>query len=368
MVLADWFGVPLAMATDTEDRLDSLEALARTLGTRTEATRCFASSFAEELMEFAHAESPSVIVGDPTDGLVDIASRSTQPTMLVGSGQGPRLSTGPLVLDGSLGLEDLETLALVAAWSAALAQPVQIVEQIGKVSDIEVEADRRRLAELGIDVGIDRVRVEDDNGALAVCRTRGALALVVPNRRLLHDELIGKALEAGVNVLVAASPDPERTLSLSISEASIEPTPTPLGGRRSIELLDAVECMSYFKSRRVGRLGFVDGGWPVVLPINYRVTDDGEIVFKSVVGSKTVAAGRSAMACFEVDDIDNSDRAVWSVVAQGELSVAGNPQELHTAWRHDPEPWIEGEEWAWLRLVPLSVSGRRIIATFETVN
>ncbi len=196
---------------------------------------------------------------------------------------------------------------------------------------------------------------------MTVCQTRRALALVVPNRRLLHDELIGQALEAGVNVLVAATPDPERSRTLSISAPLAEPTPTLDPGQRTIERLDSVECTSYLKSRRVGRLGFVEGGWPIVLPINYRLTDDGEIVFKSVVGSKTAAAARSAMACFEVDDIDRADQPMWSVVAQGELRLVRNPQDLHTAWQNDPEPWIEGDEWAWLRLVPLSVSGRRIV-------
>ena len=157
-------------------------------------------------------------------------------------------------------------------------------------------------------------------------------------------------------------PDPERPLDSSLANAIAEPTPTPSPGLRSIERLDPVECMCYLRTRRVGRLGFVEGGWPVVLPVNYRVTDDGEIIFKSVVGSKTVAADRSVMACFEVDDIDQSDRPMWSVVAQGKLGIVSSPHEFHTAWQNDPEPWINGEEWAWLRLVPLSVSGRRIAA------
>lgn len=359
-VLADWFAVPLTLVTDTEDRRTHLEALAQTLGTETETTRCYSSRFAEQLMAFAHESRPSIIVGDPTDALVDVASRSTQTTLLVGAGRRPRLPTGPLVLDGPLGVDDLETLALVAAWSIALAQPVQIVQEIGRGDEHAVQDDQHRLSELGVTVGIDRVQTQSDSAAIAVCRTRRALALAIPNRRLVNDATVGLALESGINVLVAASPDPERAPSPSLATALHEPTPKPREKPLPIEHLDPLECMTYLQSRRVGRLGFIDGGWPVVLPINYRVTDDGAIVFKSVVGSKTAAADRSSMVCFEVDDIDGAGRPMWSVVAQGELSVAHNPEELHTAWRHDPEPWIEGEEWTWLRLRPLSVSGRRI--------
>ncbi len=114
-VLADWFAVPLTLATDTEERWNNLESLAQSLGTATEATQCFEASFSRELLAFAHESSPSIIVGDPTDRLLDVASRSTQPTLLVGSGRGPRVSTGPLVLDGPLGPDDLETLALIGS-------------------------------------------------------------------------------------------------------------------------------------------------------------------------------------------------------------------------------------------------------------
>lgn len=367
-VLADWFGVPLTLATDTPDRRRSLETLAQTLGTETEATLCFDSSFSEQLMAFAHDESPSIVVGDPTSVVIDIASRSTQPTLLVGSGRGPRLSTGPLVLDGPVGASDLETLALVAAWSSTLEQPVQIVEEIGNVNHVEVEADRRRLGELGVDVGVDRVSAQSDSSAVLVCQTRRALALVVPNRRLLHDDLIERALDAGVNVLVAASPDPAQAEDLVLHQQPRERTPMLSPAQRRIERLDPIECMTYLKSRRVGRLGYVEGGWPIVLPINYRVSDDGGIVFKSIVGGKTAAAARSTFACFEVDDIDGVDRPIWSVVAQGELTVARNPHDLTNAWRNDPEPWIEGDEWSWLRLTPLSVSGRRIVVAEDSVE
>lgn len=364
-VLADWFSVPLTMVTDTADRCASLETLAQTLGTETETTLCFESSFGEQLMAFAHDEGPSIVVGDPTNVVLDIASRSTQPTLLVGTGRGPRLSTGPLVLDGPTGASDLETLALVAAWSAALEQPVQIVEEIGTVNHAEVEADRRRLREMGIDVGVDRVNAQGDGSAVLVCQTRRALALVVPNRRLLDDGLIQRALDSGVNVLVAASPDPVHAEHRALNQKVPDPTPVLRPAQRRIERLDPIECMTYLRSRRVGRLGYVDAGWPIVLPINFRVSDDGDIVFKSIVGGKTAAAARSTFACFEVDDIDGVDRPIWSVVVQGELSVARNPHDLTNAWRNDPEPWIDGDEWLWLRLTPLTVSGRRIVVADE---
>src|SRR5215510_8319698 len=90
-----------------------------------------------------------------------------------------------------------------------------------------------------------------------------------------------------------------------------------IDARTGLEVLDHDECVRLLASDEVGRLALVDGGAPVVFPVNYRL--DGEaIVFRTGAGTKLAIGPRGPVA-FEVDAFDRPTRTGWSVLATGRL-------------------------------------------------
>ena len=124
--------------------------------------------------------------------------------------------------------------------------------------------------------------------------------------------------------------------------------------RTGVEVIDSDECLRLVGSRRVGRLGIVVGGEPVILPVNYAVAGE-TVVFRSAPGSK-VDMGPRAPACFEVDEFDESMSTGWSVLIAGRLEEI----EAGEAGDADVTPWAPGERDHWMRLVPRRVTGRRV--------
>jgi nitroimidazol reductase NimA-like FMN-containing flavoprotein (pyridoxamine 5'-phosphate oxidase superfamily) len=124
--------------------------------------------------------------------------------------------------------------------------------------------------------------------------------------------------------------------------------------RTGIEVIDADECLRLLRGGRVGRVGIVVGGEPLILPVNYAVVEK-TVVFRSAPGSK-LDMGPRAPACFEVDEFDESMSAGWSVL------IAGRLEEIDAgeAGGADVTPWAPGSRDHWMRLVPRQVTGRRV--------
>ena len=82
--------------------------------------------------------------------------------------------------------------------------------------------------------------------------------------------------------------------------------------------LPAWECYDLLRDHGVGRLCLVDGGYPIAVPINYRVLDDEtqrRLVVRTLPNSMV---GRYHGPCaLEVDDIDLGRGRAWSVIARG---------------------------------------------------
>jgi nitroimidazol reductase NimA-like FMN-containing flavoprotein (pyridoxamine 5'-phosphate oxidase superfamily) len=124
--------------------------------------------------------------------------------------------------------------------------------------------------------------------------------------------------------------------------------------RTGVEMIDRDECLRLVGKRRVGRLGIVVGGEPVILPVNYALVGE-TVVFRSAPGSK-VDMGPRAPACFEVDEFDESMASGWSVLIAGRLEEIGADE----AGPADVTPWAPGTRDRWMRLVAGRVTGRRV--------
>ena len=138
----------------------------------------------------------------------------------------------------------------------------------------------------------------------------------------------------------------------------IVPTTQP-----GLEVLEREECLRLLAENEVGRLAVVDSGRPVIFPVNYAV-DDATVVFRSDPGTKLEASRRAPVA-LEIDHFDSERREGWSVVVMGyaeEITSFDPPRIRRLQWL-PLQPWAEGEKAHWVRIVPLTISGRRIVRT-----
>jgi len=132
--------------------------------------------------------------------------------------------------------------------------------------------------------------------------------------------------------------------------------------RAGLEVLHLGDCFGLLESVPVGRIGFVAGGEVVILPVNFLV-DGQDIVFRAGAGSKLSAIEVGHYVGFEADSYDAVTRTGWSVVANGLAEVVESDEEAArldtlglSSWGGD----VSGR--VWVRIRPLSVTGRRITA------
>jgi uncharacterized protein len=128
-----------------------------------------------------------------------------------------------------------------------------------------------------------------------------------------------------------------------------------------LAVLTTTECLRLLGAGRVGRVGFVSGGRPRVLPVNYVASSAGEIVFRTTERSiLTEVAGQPV--AFEVDGYDETHRTGWSVCVHGpgrEIThaddvLARRLRDLHVL------SWAPGRRDRWFVIVGDEITGRRI--------
>jgi nitroimidazol reductase NimA-like FMN-containing flavoprotein (pyridoxamine 5'-phosphate oxidase superfamily) len=127
------------------------------------------------------------------------------------------------------------------------------------------------------------------------------------------------------------------------------------------EVLAQAECVVLLTRGCVGRVGFVVGGRPQVLPVNYAADDSGVVVFRTSANSILTAIAMQAVV-FEVDGLDEAHRTGWSVC------VHGSAREITE--RNDPiterlrslavVPWAPGHRQRWFAITPEEITGRRL--------
>jgi nitroimidazol reductase NimA-like FMN-containing flavoprotein (pyridoxamine 5'-phosphate oxidase superfamily) len=124
--------------------------------------------------------------------------------------------------------------------------------------------------------------------------------------------------------------------------------------------LDLDECYRRLSREPVGRLGFVDQGGPVILPVNFAV-DGRSLVFRSGSGSKLSAAIMERPVCLEVDGWDDFEHDGWSVLVKGLAEEVVDPDEVERFESLPVRPWAQPElRCNWVRVRPDEVSGRQI--------
>jgi len=127
-----------------------------------------------------------------------------------------------------------------------------------------------------------------------------------------------------------------------------------------LEPLSHDQCIGLLRAGTVGRMAVIDNGYPVVVPVNYRLvetTGPPWIAIRTRAGN--VLDQRSSPVGFEIDSIDAVDHRGWSVLVRGTLHHV-NPNTGDFRNRFDPQPWLDDERDAWLVIEPFSITGRQL--------
>ncbi len=135
----------------------------------------------------------------------------------------------------------------------------------------------------------------------------------------------------------------------------------------TLEVLPYDECIARLMQAEVGRLAWVTRGEQRIVPVNYG-WDGSAVVFRTDPGAKVDALEQVDVA-FEIDDFDLEHAEGWSVVVRGAARVV-DPEDWPEGVTK-PEhlyfyPWAPGPKDRWIRLVPNTVTGRRIFCARET--
>lgn len=133
-----------------------------------------------------------------------------------------------------------------------------------------------------------------------------------------------------------------------------------IDARTGLEVLYGDECRRLLGQRHVGRLGVAVAGRPVILPVNYVVDAEGTIVFRTDEGLKLRSALRGTMVAFEIDETDTTYHTGWSVLVTGVAEEIDRPEDVEHVEGLGLRPWAPGPKAHYLRIRPLTMTGRRI--------
>lgn len=117
------------------------------------------------------------------------------------------------------------------------------------------------------------------------------------------------------------------------------------------------ECWELLRDAVIGRLAVVHDGAPDIFPVNFAV-DHGTVVLRTAGGTKHDAA-RSHPVAFEVDGYDVGTGEAWSVVARGRAVEVRDVDDSIAILNLPLVPWAKGPKPHLLRVVPVSLTGRR---------
>ena len=127
-----------------------------------------------------------------------------------------------------------------------------------------------------------------------------------------------------------------------------------------LEVLTPEECAEHLAATPVGRLGFIDRGEPVVLPITFGMWER-SVVFCTGSGSKLDAAIMGHPVVVEIDEWDAGTRQGWSVVVKGVAMTIDDGREIDSLDRLQAASWVRpGSPKTWVRVLPDEITGRRI--------
>ncbi len=121
-------------------------------------------------------------------------------------------------------------------------------------------------------------------------------------------------------------------------------------------VLSASESWNLLAGMSLGRLVTSVSGQPEIFPVNF-VVQRRTVLFRTAEGTKLVSAAVNNHVLFEADDHDASQG--WSVVVKGTARMLRTLEELEEAEFAQLLPWTATLKQHYIRVMPISVTGRR---------
>jgi len=123
-----------------------------------------------------------------------------------------------------------------------------------------------------------------------------------------------------------------------------------------ISILSETECWNLLSSVALGRLVTSVDGQPAIFPVNC-VVQHRTVLFRTSEGTKLVSAAINNQVLFEADGHGVTEG--WSVIVKGTARILRTDEEIDEAERAQLLPWTATVKQHYVRIRPLSITGRR---------
>lgn len=123
-----------------------------------------------------------------------------------------------------------------------------------------------------------------------------------------------------------------------------------------VSILPASECWNLLSSVSLGRLVTSVDGHPSIFPVNFAVQHR-TVLFRTAEGTKMVSTAINNEVLFEADGYDDIDG--WSVIVKGSAQFVRTDEDFEEAQTAQLRTWTATEKPHYVRIRPLSVTGRR---------
>lgn len=125
-----------------------------------------------------------------------------------------------------------------------------------------------------------------------------------------------------------------------------------------ISILPESECWNLLSGVALGRLVTSVDGEPEIFPVNF-VVQHRTVLFRTAEGTKLVSAAINNRVLFEADDHNVAEG--WSVIVKGMANTLRTDEEIDEAQQAQLLPWTATVKQHFVRIRPLSVTGRRFV-------
>ena len=123
-----------------------------------------------------------------------------------------------------------------------------------------------------------------------------------------------------------------------------------------VTILSASESWDLLASVAIGRLVTSVDSQPEIFPVNFAVHRH-SVIFRTAEGTKLVSAAINNHVLFEADDHGAAEG--WSVIVKGTARTLRTSEELEEAERAQLLPWTATLKQHYVRINPVSITGRR---------
>jgi len=123
-----------------------------------------------------------------------------------------------------------------------------------------------------------------------------------------------------------------------------------------VSILSETECWNLLSSASLGRLVTSVDGVPDIFPVNF-VVQHRTVLLRTAEGTKLVSTAINNDVLFEADDHNVAEG--WSVIVKGTARSLRTADEIEEAERAQLLPWTATLKQHFVRIRPLSVTGRR---------